>query len=110
MKLLLDENLSRRVVPFIQTGYPNSTQVTLVGLEQVDDRIIRQYAIDNDYVIVTKDADFYEMSLVHGQPPKIIWLKRGNSSKIATIKALLDNQDLIEGALVIENKACIKIM
>ena len=47
MKLLLDENLSRRIVPFIQNSYPDPTQVALIGLEHVDDRVIRQYAIDN---------------------------------------------------------------
>jgi len=41
MKLLLDENLSRRIVPFIQDIYPNSTQVALAGLEQADDKTIR---------------------------------------------------------------------
>ena len=59
MKLLLDENISRRIVPFIQNSYPLSTQVSLIGLDQADDKTIRQYAIDNDFVIVTKDADFY---------------------------------------------------
>ncbi|MGZ5055554.1 MAG: DUF5615 family PIN-like protein [Methylobacter sp.] len=39
MKLLLDENLSRRVVPFIQDSYPGSTQVALIGLELVNDRL-----------------------------------------------------------------------
>jgi predicted nuclease of predicted toxin-antitoxin system len=57
MKLLLDGNLSRRIAPFIQESYPDSTQVALIGLEQADDKIIRQFAIDNGYVIVTKDAD-----------------------------------------------------
>lgn len=53
MKLLLDENLSRQIVPFIQDSYPGSTQVALVGLEQTNDSVIRQYAIDNDYIITT---------------------------------------------------------
>lgn len=110
MKLLLDENLSRRIVPFIQNSYPGSTQVTLIGLERADDRILRQYAIDNDYIITTQDADFYEMSLVHGQPPKIIWLKLGNQPKTATIKALLDNHPAIKQALMVDNKACIEII
>lgn len=39
MKLLLDENISRRVVPFIQELYPNSTQVALIGLENTGDRL-----------------------------------------------------------------------
>jgi hypothetical protein len=36
IKLLLDDNISRRVVPFIQDMYPNSTQVVFVGLENTD--------------------------------------------------------------------------
>jgi predicted nuclease of predicted toxin-antitoxin system len=109
MKLLLDENLSRRIVPFLQESYPDSTQVALIGLEQVTDAVIRQYAIDNNFIITTKDADFYEMNLVYGQPPKIIWLKMGNQSKAATIKALLENEVLIKKALNEDDKDCIEI-
>jgi len=50
------------------------------------------------------------MSLIDGQPPKIIWLKMGNSSKAATIKALLDNYQAIEQALIFDDKACIEIV
>ena len=32
MKLLLDENLSRRLVPFLQHDFPGSTQVVLLGM------------------------------------------------------------------------------
>jgi predicted nuclease of predicted toxin-antitoxin system len=110
VKLLLDENLSRRTVPFLQVVYSDSTQVALVGLERADDKVIRQYAIDKGYVIVTQDADFYEMSLIHGQPPKIIWLKTGNQSKTAMIKTLLENNQSIEQALITEDKACIEIV
>jgi predicted nuclease of predicted toxin-antitoxin system len=109
MKLLLDENLSRRIVPFVQESYPDSTQVALIGLEQVSDTTIRQYAIANNFVIATKDADFYEMSLIYGQPPKIIWLKMGNQSKAATIKALLNNEAVIKKALIDDDKSCIEI-
>jgi hypothetical protein len=56
MKLLLDENLSRRLVPSPQDRYPGSTQVALVGLERADDRTIWKYAKDNDFVIVTRSS------------------------------------------------------
>ena len=57
------------IIPFIQESYSASTQVTLVGLEQTSDKVIRQYAIDNNFVIVSKDADFYEMNILY--PRKI---------------------------------------
>ena len=56
MKLLLDENLSRRVVPFIQEDYPDSSHVVFLGLENEDDKSIRQYAIEHDFIIVTKET------------------------------------------------------
>ncbi|MEI6067738.1 MAG: DUF5615 family PIN-like protein [Methylococcaceae bacterium] len=97
-------------MPFIQDSYPGSTQVTLIDLKHVNDSVIRQYAIENDYVIITQDVDFYEMGLIHAQPPKIVWLKLGNHSKATTIKTLLDNQQAIEQVLLIDNKACIEIV
>ena len=109
MQLLLDENLSRRIVPFLQNDYPNTTQVVLLGMESATDRIIREFAKDNNYVIVTRDADFFEMNLLYGQPPKIIWLKTGNTSKAVVIKQLTQHREWIEQQLLTENKACIEI-
>ena len=39
MKLLLDENLSRRLIPFLQYDYPGSSQVVLLGLEAASDSV-----------------------------------------------------------------------
>jgi predicted nuclease of predicted toxin-antitoxin system len=61
MKLLLDENLSRRLVPFLQHDYPGTSQVVLLGLESASDRVVWQRAKDHGYVIVTRDADFQEL-------------------------------------------------
>jgi predicted nuclease of predicted toxin-antitoxin system len=66
MKLLLDENLSRRLVPFLQNAYPGSSQVVLLGMESASDREIWQTAKENDFVVVTRDADFEELSVVLG--------------------------------------------
>ncbi len=52
MKLLLDENLSRRLVPFLQHDYPGSSQVVLLGLESASDQVVWQKARDEGFVIV----------------------------------------------------------
>jgi predicted nuclease of predicted toxin-antitoxin system len=52
------------------------------------DNAIWDYARDNDFTIVTQDSDFYERSLVYGHPPKVIWLRTGNSSTENTKKVL----------------------
>ena len=50
------------------------------------------------------------MTVLYGQPPKLIWLKMGNQSKAATIKTLQDNHHAIEQALIVHDKACIEIL
>jgi len=110
MKLLLDENLSRRLVPFLQHDFPGSTQVALLGMESASDRAIWQLAKDEGYVIVTRDFDFQELSLVWGQPPKVIRLKTLNQNRAATLKILLENRDLIVDALLTQDLASVEIL
>jgi predicted nuclease of predicted toxin-antitoxin system len=109
MKLLLDENLSRRIVPFLQTAFPGSTQVTLLGLESASDSEIWQYAKNNGFVIVSRDSDFQERSLVSGHPPQVIWLKIPNRSKTAVLNILLEHRAEIEQALTSQNLACVEL-
>lgn len=109
MKLLLDENLSRRMVPFLQASYPGSTQVALVGLERSDDRVIWEYARLNGFIIVTRDADFEELSMLLGQPPQVIWLRIANQSKTGILNLLATNYDMIATALEEERLSCIEL-
>lgn len=81
MKLLLfDQNISPRLVDRLADIYPGSAHVSTLGMGNAMDIEIWQYAHDNGYMIVTKDADFSEMGVVKGFPPKIIWIRRGNCS------------------------------
>jgi predicted nuclease of predicted toxin-antitoxin system len=109
MKLLLDENLSRRLVPFLQSDYPGTTQIALLGMEQTSDREVWHFAKDHEFVIVTRDSDFYDFSTLYGQPPKVLWLRTGNQSKVSTLALLREYKPAIENALLVENKACIEI-
>ncbi|MBK7763982.1 MAG: DUF5615 family PIN-like protein [Bacteroidetes bacterium] len=96
MKLLLDQNISFRIVKKIQDFLPLASQVKLLGLENSDDYEIWEYAKLNDYTIVTFDTDFYDMSLIKGTPPKIIWLRIGNTSTKNLVVCLLNNVELIK--------------
>jgi predicted nuclease of predicted toxin-antitoxin system len=78
VKLLLDENLSRRLVPALEGLYPRSTHVSAIGLERAEDEDLWRHAREHGFAIVTKDADFAERSLAEGPPPKIVWIRRGN--------------------------------
>jgi predicted nuclease of predicted toxin-antitoxin system len=71
MKLLFDHNLSLRFVLILADLYPNSQHVFPLQMDQDDDGLI---------VIVTRDSDYNDLSLVRGFPPKVIWIRRGNCS------------------------------
>jgi predicted nuclease of predicted toxin-antitoxin system len=110
MKLLLDENLSRRLVPFLQHDFPGSTQVVLLGMESASDKDVWQRAKDDGYVVVTRDADFQELSLVWGAPPQVIRLRTPNQTRAAVLKLLLDNKEAICTALETQALASIELI
>lgn len=109
MKLLLDENLSRRMVSLIAPHYPGSSQVALLGLERASDTAIWHYARRHDFIIVTKDSDFVDMSTLYGQPPKIVFLKTGNFNLQRTVQVLIDRRESLESALILANAACVDL-
>lgn len=95
MKLLLDENLSDRIIYRIIDVYPNSEHVKTLGLINTDDASIWEYAKMNGFAIVSKDSDFYQRSLLYGHPPKFIYLRIGNSPTSKIVQILRDNFDTI---------------
>ncbi len=80
MKLLFDQNLSPRLVTSLTDLYPGSSHVHLLQMDQVPDREVWEYARQEGFLIVTKDADFSDLCMLLGFPPKIIWIRRGNCS------------------------------
>lgn len=95
MKLLLDENLSDRIIHRIVDLYPDSEHVKILALTNTDDALIWEYAKANDFVIVSKDSDFHQRSLLYGHPPKFIYLRIGNSPTSKIVQILRDNFDTI---------------
>jgi predicted nuclease of predicted toxin-antitoxin system len=75
VKLLLDENLSPRLLRQIDDLSADSVHVRSVGLEQTPDREIWEFARSNGFAILTADADFQDLAVSLGHPPKIILLK-----------------------------------
>ncbi len=95
LNLLFDQNLSPKLIRQLEDLYPNSNHLELLGLGTADDETIWEHAKQNDFVVVTKDADFADLSVFRGFPPKVIWIRRGNCSTndikrfYATTKAIL---------------------
>lgn len=80
MKLLFDQNLSRKLPERLADIYPHSVHLIMLGMEKSDDSMVWDYAREHGFTIVSKDADFQQRSLLYGSPPKFIWLRVGNCS------------------------------
>ena len=80
MKLLFDENLSPKLPLLLQDLFPNSLHVRDVGMKSTIDPVVWNYAMSEDLMIVSKDSDMHDLSLVFGSPPKVIWVRLGNCS------------------------------
>ncbi|MCB1701197.1 MAG: DUF5615 family PIN-like protein [Pseudomonadales bacterium] len=109
MKLLLDQNVSHRLVAPLRTVYPDTEQVALLGLGEASDNQIWELARSQQYVIVTHDADFEAMSILEGGPPLIIWLRCGNQPSRAILDRLLLHRDIIHSAEKDPNIWCLEI-
>ncbi|MFZ6052796.1 DUF5615 family PIN-like protein [Halocola ammonii] len=112
MKLLFDQNISFRIIPKIKEIFPESIQVREAGLENSTDIQIWDFARIKGYTIVTFDADFYELANIKGIPPKIIWLRMGNTSTTSISEKLRSFQNVIVDFVVdakFEEVACLEI-
>lgn len=109
MKLLLDENLSFRLVERLTNDFPGTTQVRLVELERMDDRAIWQYCKTHSYTIVTRDSDFHELCLIEGPPPKVIWLKCGNHNNAYIADLLILRKTEIKQFIYDLNTVCLEM-
>ena len=108
MKLLFDQNISFRIIAKILNAFPEAKQVRQLGIENFPDSEIWRSAKENDYSIVTFDSDFFDLSNLKGHPPKIIWLRFGNTttdflaqtinSKATVISDFILNSDYMEFA------------
>jgi predicted nuclease of predicted toxin-antitoxin system len=76
MKLLFDENLSRRLEDATLDLFPDSAHISQVGLTSgTTDRKIWDYAKQHGFAIIAADTDFVTMANTYGPPPKIILLE-----------------------------------
>lgn len=96
MKVLFDHHLSHKLVRRLADLFPDSTQTRLLGFGRADDNVIWEYAKQHGFIIVTLDADYYDISLLRGHPPKLVWLRCGNQKTSFIEKLLRDHHAKIE--------------
>lgn len=109
MKLLFDQNISRKIILKLKNHFPESEHVVDLGLENSSDKKIWEHAKSNDLIIVTFDADFYNFSLVWGFPPKIIWIRSFNQTTSFVEQLLIEYHSSISLFVADSNLACLEL-
>jgi predicted nuclease of predicted toxin-antitoxin system len=96
MKLLFDQNLSPKLPARVADIFPGSDHVLPLGLDTAPDQQVWDFARANDFVIVSKDADYPNLVALRGHPPKVVWLQLGNCTTQQVEDALRVNHVAIE--------------
>lgn len=109
MALLFDQNISYRILKDNLEFFPNSKQVKELGLQGKQDQIIWQYSKKNGFAIVTFDSDFVDLSILYRFPPKVIWLKLGNTSTKNIASELVTRKTVIEEFILNQEEGVLKI-
>lgn len=79
------------------------------GLGSVADTMVWEHARKVGLVVVTKDSDFEELSVLKGPPPKVIWLRTGNCTTAALIALFRRHETEIARFVASETDAILEI-
>jgi len=103
MKILIDENLSWKLVKLLSDIFDEAVHVRTLNLQHKPDGDLWGIAKANNWAILTQDNDFQFFSSKWGCPPKVIRLNCGNKatvaiahiirSKVVAIHAFADSED-----------------
>ncbi|MBC8141274.1 MAG: DUF5615 family PIN-like protein [Armatimonadetes bacterium] len=94
-KLLFDHNLSPRLVNLLADVYAESRHVFPLGMATSDDKTVWDYAKAHGFVLVSKDSDHADLTVLHGFPPKVIWLRLGNCTTTQIETLLRESADAV---------------
>ncbi len=106
-KLLIDENLSPKLARQLSDLFPGSQPVRDLKLQHAADAVIWRHAQLNGHVIITKDLDLYERSLLFGHPPKVIRIELGNCSTMRVETLIRWRADKIQAFITDDAAACL---
>ena len=99
-----------RFFGFSTETFSESTTVKNEGLIDALDRTIWDFAKEKNYVILTQDSDFNNLTSLFGHPPKIIWIRTGNLRTYEIADILIKYYDELEKFIADEDHGCFEIL
>lgn len=89
--------------------FPDAQQAKRAGLERASDDEIWNYARREGFTIVTLDADFADIAVLRGAPPKVIWLRCGNQSTTVIGHILRSHAEILASFGADDGAACLEL-
>jgi predicted nuclease of predicted toxin-antitoxin system len=85
---LVDAQLPPALANWLTQQGHTAQHVDDLGLRNVEDVVIWNWALSSEAIIVTKDEDFAERTARTTSGPVIVWLRIGNSTNRALLEWL----------------------
>lgn len=97
MKLLLDANISWRIIKLVENDFSDCLHAKDINVIQpAKDLDIWEFAKQKNFTILTHDDDFEKLLLLKGAPPKVIILKTFNKNTKQIAELLISKREIIE--------------
>lgn len=107
MKFLVDNQLPVALARYLEAVGAEARHVVDLKLDTATDRQIWDLAKTNNYIVISKDEDFFHLATLDSNSPALIWVRLGNCRKVALLaafekllpqltEALQANQKIIE--------------
>jgi predicted nuclease of predicted toxin-antitoxin system len=98
VKLVLDENLSPKLVRLLEPVFPDVEHIFSLGWISWDDKAIWDGCRLMNAALITKDNDFIDLATLYGRPPFVVKLAIGNQPTRSAAAILVRDRDLLEAA------------
>ena len=85
MRFLVDAQLPPALARFLEAAGHHAEHVYDIGMDSANDRLIWNYALQNEAAIITKDEDFVSLVSTGLNAPPIVWIRVGNIGKQALL-------------------------
>ncbi len=77
-RLFFDEPLSEELCEKLADVFPGSLHIRLLGQGGAADATVWDLARQHGCLVVSKGEDFHRLAVLHGAPPKFVWIQLGN--------------------------------
>jgi len=108
VRFLLDQNQSPLLVGALTVAGHDAVHVRDLGMSRATDRVILEYAVKDQRIVLSSDTDFGELlAMSNAALPSVVLLRRQGDRRAAQIAALVlanleaVSEDLAAGAIVV---------